>query len=52
MTRVVHFDIPIDDPEWANAFYEAALGWNVERWGPVEYWILTIGREELGAEGP
>ena len=51
MTRVVHFDIPIDDPERASAFYGAALGWNVERWGPVEYWILTVGREEPGAEG-
>lgn len=52
MGRVVHFDIPIDDPERASAFYRDAFGWNVHRWGPVDYWTLTTGDEPgPGAEG-
>lgn len=35
---VVHFEIPVDDPERAVAFYRTALGWSLERWGPIEYW--------------
>ena len=45
MGRVVHFEIPIDDPERAQAFYRDALGWKVQRWGPVEYWNVTTGEE-------
>lgn len=52
MTRVVHFDVPIDDPDRAGAFYRDALGWQVQRWGPVEYWVLTTGPGPgPGAEG-
>ncbi len=41
--KVVHFEIPIDDNERAVAFYATAFGWNLERWGPVEYWTTTAG---------
>lgn len=52
MTRVVHFDIPVDDPDRAGTFYREALGWKVEQYGPVEYWLLTTGSEPgAGAEG-
>jgi predicted enzyme related to lactoylglutathione lyase len=52
MGRVVHFEIPIDRPERAEAFYRDALGWKVERWGPVEYWNLTAsGEPGPGADG-
>ncbi len=52
MTRVVHFDIPIDDPDRAGEFYRDALEWKVERWAPVDYWVLTAGEEPgPGAEG-
>jgi uncharacterized protein len=47
MARIVHFEIPADDPERAVAFYEKALGWKIEKWeGPMDYWLVTTGREE------
>lgn len=52
MGRVVHFDIPIDDPDRAITFYRDVFGWRVERWGDVPYWMLTTGRSGgPGAEG-
>jgi predicted enzyme related to lactoylglutathione lyase len=44
--KVVHFEIPIDDAERATAFYTQAFGWNLVRWGPVEYWTTTAGEGE------
>jgi predicted enzyme related to lactoylglutathione lyase len=51
-SRVVHFEIPIDDPDRAGAFYREIFGWNVAKWGPIEYWTMTTGAEPgPGAEG-
>ena len=51
-SRVVHFEIPIDDPDRAGAFYQEMFGWNVSKWGPIEYWTMTTGAEPgPGAEG-
>lgn len=47
MSRVVHFEIPADDPDRAAKFYTKAFGWQVKKWdGPVEYWMAMTG------EGP
>ncbi|TXN29904.1 VOC family protein [Lacisediminihabitans profunda] len=51
-SRVVHFDIPIDDPARAGAFYRTVFGWNVEKWGPIDYWTMPTGEPPgPGAEG-
>ena len=51
-SRVVHFDIPVDDPDRAGSFYSGVFGWTVQRWGPVEYWPMTTGEPPgVGAEG-
>lgn len=52
-SRVVHFEIPVDEPDRAGAFYSEVFGWNAEKWGPVDYWNLTTGAEPggPGAEG-
>jgi uncharacterized protein len=51
-SRVVHFEIPIDDPDRAGSFYGSVFGWNVAKWGPVDYWTMTTGEEPgIGAEG-
>lgn len=48
----MHFEIPIDDPDRACAFYRDVFGWNVSKWGPVDYWTMTTGAEPgPGAEG-
>lgn len=52
MPRVVHFEINAEKPERAVEFYEKVFGWKVETWGPVEYWLITTGKEgESGING-
>jgi hypothetical protein len=52
-SRVVHFELPADDPDRCAKFYADALGWKVEKWGgPTEYWLVTTGEEgEPGIDG-
>lgn len=45
MGRVVHFEIPTDDPQRALAFYKAAFGWDAQRWGDMPYWLVPAGTE-------
>jgi len=47
MARVVHFEIPVDDPARASAFYEAAFGWGITPWGAdVDYLLCSTGPED------
>src|SRR5260370_33717824 len=47
MPRVVHFEIPAEDPQRAAAFYKKAFGWKIEKWpGPMEYWMVTTGPDD------
>lgn len=44
MSRVVHFEIPTDNPERASKFYREVFGWQIQKWqGPMEYWLVTTG---------
>lgn len=53
MSRVVHFEVPADDPERSIKFYESVFGWTIEKWdGPIEYWLIMTGNEdEPGIDG-
>jgi uncharacterized protein len=53
MPRPNHFEIPVDNPERAIAFYSAVFGWTFEKWdGPMPYWMVTTGpKEEPGING-
>jgi predicted enzyme related to lactoylglutathione lyase len=53
MSRVVHFEIPADDPERSIKFFESVFGWKIEKWdGPIEYWLIMTGDEnEPGIDG-
>jgi len=47
MSRVVHFEIPADDPGRAASFYEDVFGWKIEKWdGPFDYWLVTTGSDD------
>jgi predicted enzyme related to lactoylglutathione lyase len=47
MPRVVHFEIPADDPERAVEFYKEVFGWKIDKWeGPFDYWLVTTGEED------
>jgi len=41
--RVIHFEIPADDPARAVKFYDKVFGWKIEKWGPIDYWLATTG---------
>jgi predicted enzyme related to lactoylglutathione lyase len=52
MAKIVHFEIPADDPQRAVAFYHDALGWEISRFGEQPYWLVRAGDdEEPGANG-
>jgi predicted enzyme related to lactoylglutathione lyase len=47
MSKVVHFELPADDPKRAIAFYERVFGWTITGWeGPMEYWLVTAGPDD------
>ncbi len=43
MNRVVHFEIPSDNPEKSAEFYKAVFGWHTQKWGGMDYWLATTG---------
>ncbi len=53
MPRVVHFEIPADDPERAIEFYTKVFGWEITKWeGFFDYWLEKTGEEnEPGING-
>ena len=47
MPRVVHFEIPADDPTRAVKFYEKVFGWKITKWeGPIDYWLAATGPDD------
>ena len=53
MARVVHFELPADNPERLIKFYEDAFNWQVSKWdGPFDYWLVMTGTsDEPGIDG-
>ena len=44
--RVIHFEIPADDPERAIRFYAAMFGWDISRPDDSQdYWLAKTGAE-------
>lgn len=44
MSRIVHFEVPADNPERAQKFYSQALGWEFTSFGgPMAYWLVKTG---------
>ena len=52
MPKIIHFEIPADDPERAAGFYHEVLGWDASRFGDEPYWLVRAGEDdEPGANG-
>jgi predicted enzyme related to lactoylglutathione lyase len=52
MTRVVHFEISVENPERAKKFYQDVFGWKINKWGPVDYWLIETGEKSVpGIDG-
>lgn len=45
--RVVHFEIPCDNPEKTMEFFKQAFNWSFQEFIPGEYWAATTGDEKL-----
>jgi predicted enzyme related to lactoylglutathione lyase len=52
MSRVIHFEIPVDDSSRASKFYTSVFGWKIEKSPMMDYWLATTGPEkEPGING-
>jgi len=53
LRRVVHFEIPAENPDRAVKFYQTVFDWKIEKWaGPFPYWLVTTGQDnEPGING-
>lgn len=52
MSKIVHFEIPVDDVERAGRFYRDVLGWEISGYGDYPYWLVRGGPDdEPGANG-
>ena len=49
MDSVTHFEIPVDDPKRASAFYSRVFGWQINQWGDQKYWLAgTAASDQNG----
>ncbi len=49
MDSVVHFEIPAKNLKRASEFYTKAFGWQIDKWGEGDYWLL--GTTPMGKDG-
>lgn len=51
--RPVHFEIPVDDPARAAAFYSGVFGWNINEFpgSPSYYGLASTGDSTPGIDG-
>ena len=48
MPRVVHFEIPADNPGRAIKFYKDVFGWEIKNWSKDNpYWLVTTGDNKI-----
>jgi hypothetical protein len=51
--RIVHFEIPANEPEALTTFYSALFGWKFQK-APIpgpEYWLCDTGADGPGING-
>lgn len=52
MPRVIHFEIPSDNPEKAQQFYSKVFGWQMTQWADQPYWLCSTGdKSKPGIDG-
>ena len=54
MNKVVHFEIPYDDSERAQKFYQEVFGWQINKFPDMDYHlaITTPSDEKTGPKEP
>lgn len=52
VNEIVHFELDAEDINRAVKFYSSVFDWKIERWeGPMEYWMITMGKDASGIGG-
>lgn len=53
MGRIIHFELPADQPERAIEFYKSTFDWSFMKWeGEMPYWLATTGpKDKPGIDG-
>ncbi len=51
MNRVVHFEIQAEDPQRAMNFYKAIFGWDFQKWGEQDYWMIMTAEKDSKEPG-
>ena len=52
MSKVLHFEIPAEDPKRAIKFYKEVFGWEIEKLEHGDYWLVSTGpNDEPGING-
>ena len=54
MPRIVHFEIPAENPEKVSKFYTDTFGWEIKKWDDtsMDYWLVKTGdKSEMGIDG-
>ena len=41
MNKVVHFEIPYDDQQRAQKFYQEVFGWQINKFPNMDYYLVT-----------
>ncbi len=50
--KVIHFEIPAENPKRAVDFYKKVFGWKFNKYPGMDYWLVTAGEEkEQGING-
>jgi predicted enzyme related to lactoylglutathione lyase len=45
--RVVHFEIPCDDPQTTMDFFKEVFGWQFQQFGTEDYWSIVTGDDKI-----
>ncbi len=52
MPKVIHFEIPAENPEMVSRFYAEVFGWKIKQWQDQQYWLIEAGpKRERGING-
>jgi len=46
MPKVIHFEIPADNPDELIEFFSETFGWQFSQYGDMPYWLINTGSED------
>ena len=50
--KVIHFEIPAQDPERLKKFYDKIFNWKFSQWQDVGFWVALTGQpSQFGIDG-